>query len=49
MKEKPMDESSKLLLMLAIPTVTASIGMVVNYRKVRQIKRHLSEQSAARG
>jgi hypothetical protein len=32
-----MDESSKLLLASMIPTVTALIGIVVNYREVRRI------------
>lgn len=36
-----MDESSKLLLAVTIPTAAALIGMVVNYRKVREIEQRI--------
>jgi len=42
-----MDESSKLLLTVAIPTVTVLIGILVNNRQLEQLDRHFSAEIAA--
>ena len=39
-----MDESSKLLLTVAIPTVTVLVGILVNNRQLDQLGRHMDEQ-----
>jgi hypothetical protein len=45
--ETAMDESSKLLLTVAIPTVTVLIGILVNNRKLEQLERHFTAEIAA--
>jgi hypothetical protein len=42
------ESSSKLLLASMIPTMTALFGIVVNYRKVRQIERRIIERIGSR-
>lgn len=39
-----MDESSKLLLTVAIPTVTVLIGILINNRQIDQLSRHMEAQ-----
>jgi hypothetical protein len=39
-----MDESSKLLLTVAIPTVTVLVGILVNNRQLEQLDRHINQQ-----
>jgi hypothetical protein len=39
-----MHESSKLLLTVAIPTVTVLIGILVNNRQLEQPDRHMNQQ-----
>jgi len=39
-----MDESSKLLLTVAIPTVTVLVGILVNNRQFDQLDRHMNQQ-----
>jgi hypothetical protein len=43
-KKVQMDESSKLLLTVAIPTVTVLIGILVNNRQLDQFNRHMDQQ-----
>jgi outer membrane murein-binding lipoprotein Lpp len=42
-----MDESSKLLLTVAIPTVTVLVGILVNNRQLDQLSRHVEIQMAS--
>jgi hypothetical protein len=42
--ETAMDESSKLLLTVAIPTVTVLIGILVNNRQLEQLDWHTNQQ-----
>jgi hypothetical protein len=44
-----MDESSKLLLTVAIPTVTVLIGILLNNRQLDQLNRHPDQQIASLG
>ena len=39
-----MDESSKLLLTVAIPTVTVLVAILVNNRQLDQLSRHMDQQ-----
>lgn len=39
-----MDESAKLLLTVAIPTVTVLVGILVNNRQLDQLQRHVDQQ-----
>lgn len=39
-----MDESSKLLLTVAIPTITVLVGILVNNRQLDQLSRHVDQQ-----
>jgi hypothetical protein len=39
-----MDETSKLLLAVAIPTVTVLVGILVNNRQLDQLDRHMHQQ-----
>lgn len=39
-----MDESSKLLLTVAIPTVTVLVGILINNRQLDQLARHMDSQ-----
>ena len=39
-----MDESSKLLLTVAIPTVSVLVGILVNNRQLDQLTRHVHSQ-----
>jgi hypothetical protein len=39
-----MDESAKLLLTVAIPTVTVLVGILVNNRQLDQMSRHMDQQ-----
>jgi hypothetical protein len=42
-----MDESSKLLLTVAIPTVTVLVGILVNNRQLDQLDRRFSSEVAS--
>ena len=42
-----MDENSKLLLTVAIPTVTVLVGILVNNRQLDQLDRHMNQQIAS--
>jgi hypothetical protein len=39
-----MHETSKLLLAVAIPTVTVLVGILVNNRQLDQLDRHMHQQ-----
>ena len=39
-----VDESSKLLLTVALPTVTVLIGILINNRQIDQLARHMDAQ-----
>jgi hypothetical protein len=39
-----MDETSKLLLAVVIPTVTVLVGILVNNRQLDQLDRHMHQQ-----
>ena len=39
-----MDESSKLLLAVGLPTVTVLVGILVNNRRTDSLERHLDAQ-----
>jgi hypothetical protein len=42
-----MDESAKLLLTVAIPTVTVLVGILINNRQLDQLSRHTDQQIAS--
>jgi len=42
-----MDESSKLLLTIAIPTVTILVGILINNRQLDQLSRNVDSRIAA--
>lgn len=39
-----MDESSKLLLTVAIPTVTVLVGILINNRQLDHVVHHVDQQ-----
>jgi hypothetical protein len=42
-----MDENSKLLPTVAIPTVTVLAGILINNRQLDQLDRHMNQQITA--
>jgi hypothetical protein len=42
-----MDESTKLLLTILIPTVTVLVGILINNRQLDQLDRHVNSQIAS--
>jgi hypothetical protein len=42
-----MDETSKLLLTVTIPTVMVLVGILINNRQLDQLSRHMDSQIAS--